>query len=106
MFLSRDINFRHVHWITHGKSLPAFCEMMEGKTEIWPRRRLILSDALLSFYFQNKIKSKMQTKKWMNKWINKIIISSCTFPSTATSTEDNDNNNNDNNDDDDDDDYH
>ena len=39
----------------------------------------------------------------MNKWINKIIISSCTFPSTATSTEDNDNNNNDNNDDDDDD---
>ena len=38
----------------------------------------------------------------MNKWINKIIISSCTFPSTATSTEDNDNNNNDNNDDDDD----
>ena len=55
-FLSHDTNFRHVRWITHGKSLPAFCEMMERKTEIWSRRRLNLSDALLSFYFQNKIK--------------------------------------------------
>ena len=58
MFLSRDINFRHVRWITHGKSLPAFCEMMEGKTEIWERRRLNLSDAILIFYFQNKIKKQ------------------------------------------------
>ena len=33
-------------------------EMMEGKTEIWERRRLNLSDALLSFSFHNKIKKQ------------------------------------------------
>ena len=99
MFLNRDINFCLVRSITHGKSLTAFCEMMQGKTEIWERRRLNLSNALLSFYFRNKIKKQMQTKKWMNKWINKSIIFSGTFSSTATSTEDNNNNNNDNDDD-------
>ena len=73
MFLGRDINFRHVHWITHGKSLPAFCEMMERKTEIWPRRRLILSDALLSFYFQNKIKK--QERKRTNLRGRRLVLS-------------------------------
>ena len=67
MFLGRDINFRRVHWITHGKSLRAFCEMMEGKTEIWERRRLNLSDGLLSFFSKTNLKGKMQTKKWMKK---------------------------------------
>ena len=56
--------------------------------------------AQLLFPKQNK-KAKCRLK---SEWINKIIISSCTFSSTATSTEDNDNNDNNDDDDDDDDD--
>ena len=59
MFVNRNKIFCLVRSITHGKSiLPAFCEMIEGKTEIWERRRLNLTDALLSYYFQNKIKKQ------------------------------------------------
>ena len=32
--------------------------MMEGKTEIWERRRLNLSDPLLRFYLQNELKKQ------------------------------------------------
>ena len=62
MFLGRDINFRHVRWITHGKSLPAFGEMMERKTEIWERtRKLERCIAQLLFPKQNK-KAKNRLK--------------------------------------------